>query len=177
MKQLDETSFDRPIPGMGMTHELGARPWQTPPTYVTVEEASDYYIERMSNPEFKEQLLDVMAMQVPLTTLANTIQLGSVMEGLHTVDVGMLMIPILVETMVLIADASDVKYVSGMEGTKSDRPAMNNRIIEEMKAERGNSEEMDEGMSMQEEETMPTEEPMEEEMPMEQPKGLMARRV
>lgn len=177
MKQLDDTTFDRPIPGMGMTHELGARPWQTPPTYSTVEEASDFYIERMSNPEFKEQLLDVIQMQIPLTTLANTIQLGSVMEGLHTVDVGMLMIPILVETMVLIADASDVKYVSGMEGTKSDRPAMNNRIIEEMKAERGNSEEMDEGMSMQEEETIPTEEPMEEEMPMEQPKGLMARRV
>ena len=177
MKQLDETSFDRPIPGMGMTHELGARPWQTPPTYTTIDEAADYYIEKMSSPEFKNKLLDVMAMNVPLTTLANTMQLGSVMEGLHTVDVGMLMIPILVETMVLIADASDVKYVSGMEGTKSDRPAMNNRIIEEMKAERGNSEEMDEGMSMQEEETMPTEEPMEEEMPMEQPKGLMARRV
>ena len=180
MKQLDETSFDRPIPGMGMTHELGARPWQTPPTYSTVDEAADYYIERMSNPAFKEQLLDIIQMQVPLTTLANTIQLGSVMEGLHTVDVGMLMIPILVETMVLIADASDVKYISGMEEAKADRPAMNNRIIEEMMAERGNSEETDEGMDMQQEE-MPTEETMEqeqeEEMPMEQPKGLMARRV
>ena len=46
MNQLDDTTFDRPIPGMGMTHEVGARPWQTPPTYTTVEEASDYYIER-----------------------------------------------------------------------------------------------------------------------------------
>ena len=42
MKQLDETSFDRPIPGMGMTAVLGGRPWQTPPTYATVEEATDY---------------------------------------------------------------------------------------------------------------------------------------
>ena len=176
MKQLDDTSFDRPIPGMGMTHEVGARPWQTPPTYVTVEEASDFYIERMSSPEFKEQLLDIMEMGVPLTTLANTIQLGSVMEGLHTVDVGMLMIPILVETMILIGDSADVKYVTGMEATKSERPAMANRIVEEMKAERGNSEEMNEGMPMQEEEAMPTEKPMEEEMPMEEPKGLMARR-
>ena len=64
MKQLDETSFDRPIPGMGMTHELGARPWQTPPTYVTVDEAADYYIEKMSSPEFKNKLLDVMAITV-----------------------------------------------------------------------------------------------------------------
>ena len=114
MKQLDDTSFDRPIPGMGMTHEVGARPWQTPPTYVTVEEASDFYVERMSSPEFKEQLLDIMEMGVPLTTLANTIQLGSVMEGLHTVDVGMLMIPILVETMILIGDASGMEEPKGL---------------------------------------------------------------
>ena len=153
MKQLDETSFDRPIPGMGMTHELGARPWQTPPTYVTVDEAADYYIEKMSSPEFKNKLLDVMAMNVPLTTVANTMQLASVMEGLHTVDVGMLMIPILVEVMAL---------------------------IEDMKAEIGESEDMDEGMTMQQvqqEEPMPTEQPQEEAMPTEEePKGLMARR-
>tara|TARA_R100000935_G_scaffold38791_1_gene60202 strand:+ start:920 stop:1441 length:522 start_codon:yes stop_codon:yes gene_type:complete len=173
MNQFDETSFDAPIPGMGMTHELGARPWQTPPTYTTVEETSDYYIERMSNPKFKEQLLDVMEMKIPLTTLANTIQLGSVMEGLHTVDVGMLMIPILVETMALIGDSSDIDYVTGMDDVKADRPAMSNRIVEELKSEQGNTEDI----PMEEEMPMEEEPVMEEEMPMEQPKGLMARRV
>jgi|TARA_R110002012_G_scaffold209967_1_gene380561 hypothetical protein len=179
MKQLDETSFDRPIPGMGMTHELGARPWQTPPTYVTVDEAADYYIEKMSSPEFKNKLLDVMAMKVPLTTVANTMQLSSVMEGLHTVDVGMMMIPILVEVMALIGDSADVDYVTGMDAKKEARPSMINKIIEDMKSEIGDVEDMDEGMEMQqpqeEVEAMPTEE-TQEEMPMEQPKGLMARR-
>jgi hypothetical protein len=173
MNQFDEQSFDRPIPGMGMTAELGGRPWQTPPTYATIEETSDYYIERMANPAFKEQLLDVMEMGVPLSTLANTIQMASVMEGLHTVDVGMLVIPILVEAMMLIGDAADVKYVTGMEDTKSERPGLNSRIITELKSKQGNAEDM------------PTEEVVEEveqeqdseEMPMEQPKGLMARRV
>ena len=34
-----ETSdFDLPIPGMAMTHELGARPWQSPPQMTRVEE-------------------------------------------------------------------------------------------------------------------------------------------
>ena len=173
MNQLDDTTFDRPIPGMGMTHEVGARPWQTPPTYTTVEEASDYYIERMSNPAFREQLIDVMEMKIPLTTLANTIQLASVMEGLHTVDVGMLMIPILVETMMLIGDNADVDYVTGMEGGKPARPAMIDRIVSDLKTENGDSEDM----PIQQDEAMPTEEPMEEEMPMEEPKGLMARRA
>jgi len=173
MNQLDDTTFDRPIPGMGMTHEVGARPWQTPPTYTSVEEASDYYIERMSNPAFREQLIDVMEMKIPLTTLANTIQLASVMEGLHSVDVGMLMIPILVETMMLIGDSAEVKYVTGMEESKGERPAMINKIVNGMKMKQGE----DEDMPMEQEEVMPTEESVEEEMPMEQPKGLMARRV
>ena len=175
MNQFDDTSFDAPIPGMGMTHELGARPWQTPPTYTTVEETSDYYIEKMSNPKFKEQLLDVMEMKIPLTTLANTIQLGSVMEGLHTVDVGMLMIPILVETMALIGDSSDVDYVTGMDDVKADRPAMTSRIISDLQ----DKQNLDSDVSMEEPmaEDMPMEESIDKEMPMEEPKGLMARRV
>ena len=176
MKQLDDTTFDRPIPGMGMTAELGGRPWQTPPTYTTIEEASDYYIERMSNPKFKEQLLDVMEMKIPLTTLANTIQLASVMEGLHTVDVGMLMIPILVETMVLIGDSADVKYVTGMEETKSERPAMISKLVNDMESKQRESE----GMSMENPMEAVMEQPVEEQeedMPTEEPKGLMARRV
>ena len=175
MNQFDDTSFDAPIPGMGMTHELGARPWQTPPTYTTVEETSDYYIEKMSNPKFKEQLLDVMEMKIPLTTLANTIQLGSVMEGLHTVDVGILMIPILVETMALIGDSSDVDYVTGMDDVKADRPAMTSRIISDLQ----DKQNLDSDISMEEPmaEDMPMEESIDKEMPMEEPKGLMARRV
>jgi len=173
MNQFDEQSFDRPIPGMGMTAELGGRPWQTPPTYATIEETSDYYIERMANPAFKEQLLDVMEMGVPLSTLANTIQMASVMEGLHTVDVGMLVIPILVEAMMLIGDAADVKYVTGMEDTKSERPGLNSRIIAELKSKQGNAE----GMPTEEVVEEVEQEQESEEMPMEQPKGLMARRV
>ena len=173
MKQLDNTTFDRPIPGMSMTHELGARPWQTPPTYATVEEAADYYIERMANPDFRDQLLDIMEMKIPLTTLANTIQLGSVMEGIHTVDVGMLMIPILVETMMLIGDNADVDYVTGMEGGKPARPAMIDKIINNVKSKQMESEDMPTEETMEE----PIQE-QEEDMPMEEePKGLMARRA
>ena len=163
----DEPILEAPIPGMAMTHEVGARPWQTPPTYVTVDEAADYYIEKMSSPEFKNKLLDVMAMNVPLTTVANTMQLASVMEGLHSVDVGMLMIPILVETMMLIVDSAEVKYVTGMEETRGERPAMVEKILNNIKNTKG----VDPNVSI--EKTM--EEP--QEMPMdEEPKGLMARR-
>ena len=51
----DEVSFNAPIPGQGLTAELGARPWQTPPQYTTVEDALDYYIPRLESEEVSEQ--------------------------------------------------------------------------------------------------------------------------
>ena len=164
-----EQSFDRPIPGMAMTHEVGARPWQTPPALTTVEEATNYYVERMGTDQFKAQLIDVMEMGVPLTTLANTIQLASVMEGMHTVDVGILMIPILVELMIAIGDSAGVKYQTGMEGMENERGTVANRIISDMARERDMTQE---DMPMAE-----TEEMIQEEQPQEEPMGLMSRRA
>ena len=82
---LEETPLlDAPIAGMSLTHELGARPWQSPPQYKTVDEAVEYYMERMATDDFMEQLEGVMEMGIPLTTLANIIQQSSVMEGKHS---------------------------------------------------------------------------------------------
>ena len=145
-----EQSFDRPIPGMGMTFEVGSRPRQTPPELTTVEQATDYYVERMNTDAFKGQLVDVIEMGVPLATLANTIQLASVMEGIHSVDVGILMIPIIVELLITIADSQGAKYQTGMEGMENERATAPNRIISDIMRER----------NMKEEE-MPMEEPQE----------------
>ena len=162
-----EQSFDRPIPGMGMTFEVGSRPWQTPPELTTVEQATDYYVERMNTDAFKGQLIDVIEMGVPLATLANTIQLASVMEGIHSVDVGILMIPNIVELLITIADSQGAKYQTGMEGMENERATAPNRIISDMMRERNIKEE-----------EMPMEEPQEmAEEEQTQPMGLMARRT
>ena len=106
--------FDAPIPGMSLTHELGARPWQSPAQYPTVDKAIEYYLERMSTDEFMDQIADVLEMNVPVTTLANTIQLAGVMDGKHTIDVGMLVMPLLMEMIMLIGDNAGVNYDSGL---------------------------------------------------------------
>lgn len=110
-----EQRFEAPIPGMAMTHELGARPWQQPPKQTSVEEALQYYLPRMQDDAFTDSLLNVIEMGMPLTTLANTIQLAGVMEGRHSVDVGILIMPVLIEMMQLVAEAEGIEYVTGME--------------------------------------------------------------
>ena len=69
---MDEPLFDAPIPGQGLTHELGGRPWQSPPQYSTVDEAVDYYTSRLSTPEATSQIIDILKMGIPVTSLANT---------------------------------------------------------------------------------------------------------
>ena len=106
-------NFDVPIPGQGLTAELGSRPWQNPPEYSTLEEGMDFYISRLVEPKMAPRLLDIIETGVPLTALAETLTLGGVMQGLHTVDVGVLINPILVELMEGLAKNADVPYKVG----------------------------------------------------------------
>tara|TARA_R100001129_G_scaffold132094_1_gene93630 strand:+ start:828 stop:1319 length:492 start_codon:yes stop_codon:yes gene_type:complete len=161
MKQEAQPTFDAPIPGMHMTSELGSFPWQQPPQYTTVDEVIEYYTERMSTDEFSEQLIDVLEMGVPVTTLANTIQIGSTVQGIHTIDVGMLVMPILIEMIMLIGDSAKIKYDSGLEKPSSlkTKDAMLNGIREKLNAK----------------DREKTKEPKIKETKKE-PKGLMSRR-
>jgi|TARA_R110000796_G_scaffold170181_2_gene287052 hypothetical protein len=177
--EMTEPKLDAPIPGMSLTHELGARPWQQPSQYSTMDEVIDYYITRMASEDFETSLLNTMEMNIPLTIMANTIQLAGVMEGKHNVDTGLLVLPILIEMMMLIGDKNKVKYDSGLENETKNKPnkAMIARVLQELKEEMKDNETDDEDGMLQEDdmETMPIEEPVIAEE--EEPKGLMARRI
>mgnify|MGYP003116027458 FL=1 len=164
MRDVDQVSLSRPIPGQSLTHELRARPWQNPPQFNTVEESMDWYLERFDNPEIVQELLSIMEMGIPLSTIANSMQLGAVLQGIHNIDVGVLIMPILIEIMKTLAEKTDTNYVMGDEPEESDRPsdAVLESALSKIK-----------GITV---EDMPEEEDMEEETD-EEPMGLMARRA
>ena len=164
--EMGENKFDAPIPGMGMTAELGGRPWQNPPKYPTVEGAIDYYITRMSTDEFADQVIDVLEMGVPVSTLVDIIQTTGAMEGTHTVDVGILISPVLMEFIMFLGDTAKIEYTVGDEETEEPSKAMVTSALHRLKkAEEGNDvEEQD----VNEGETSIVEE--------DKPVGLMARR-
>lgn len=174
MNIFEEQSLDAPIPGMGLTAELGGRPWQQPPQFATVEDTIDYYIERMSNNVFTEKLISTLEMGVPVTTIADVMNMSGVMEGIHSVDVGILVSPVLVEFMMFIADTADIEYNTGLEEEEGPSQALVNRALGKFKKEKAEQEktqpeEMVEMMPMEAQEEEPTAE--------EKPVGLMARRA
>ena len=128
--------LDGPIPGQSLVMELGSRPWQQPSQMSTVEEAIDYYVNRIETEEVSTQLLDVLEMGVPVTTIANAMQSSSVMEGKHNVDVGMLVLPVLIELISLIADTANIEYTSGLEGNSRVRGSLVDKAVMKLDAKK-----------------------------------------
>ena len=154
MAEMNEPSFDAPIPGMSLTAELGGRPWQSPPQYTTVEQALEYYIPRLTADEVTDQLLDVLEMGVPVSTLANTMQLSGVMEGKHSVDVGVLIMPVIMEMISYIADTAGVEYDMGTDKPKKVSETLVDKALTKLQEE--------EDKDVQENEVMPEVEVVEE---------------
>ena len=167
MPEAPQPSLNRPMPGQHLTSELGGRPWQSPPQYATVDEALDWYLERFDNDEVVQELMSVLESGIPISTVANSMQLGAVLQGVHSVDVGVLVMPIIMEMMKYLADKTDTKYKMGDEPEETDRPtdAVMTSALNELKNQQEGSMETE---SMEEEE---------EEEPMPEQSGLMARRA
>jgi|TARA_B110000908_G_C10159126_1_gene405114 hypothetical protein len=113
--------IDAPIPGQSLTGEMGSKPWESPPKYNTVEEAIDFYIGQFSKPKLLGPLLDQVEDGIAISTIVNALQSGAVMEGIHTLDVGLLVAPVLVEYLALQSEEADIKFSVGDE--ESDIPS------------------------------------------------------
>lgn len=161
MAEVEQVSLSRPVPGQSLTHEVRARPWQNPPQFNTVEESMDWYLERFDNPELVQEMLSIIENKVPLSVIANSMQLGAVLQGVHSIDVGVLITPIIIEILRTLAEKTDTDYVIGDEPEDTDRPS--DAVIES---------------AVNKVKSMPIEDKLEEiEENDEEPMGLMARRA
>lgn len=176
MADMQEPMLDAPIAGQSLTAELGGRPWQQPPQYATVEQAIQYHVPRLINPEVLDDIMNVIETGIPLTVIAQSLQGGAVMQGKHSVDVGILITPVLMETLAYLAEEQGVEYNMGTELQTDDTPS-ESAIALALKKLRKEREKFGETPAVEE----PSVEPMPEEtMEMEEPPqegGLMSRRM
>jgi len=118
-----------------------------------------------------ESLLDSMELGIPLTIMADSMQSIAVMQGLHTIDVGILAMPVIIEMLAYIGDDAGIEYNLGMDKPIDEDKISDTKIALAMKRMREKlPQELDDREEMPEEP-----EAMEEDTP--QPSGLMARRV
>lgn len=163
MLERDENpAVDAPIPGQSLTAPLGDRPWQRPARFSNPDQALAFYVERMTSPQSANKMLDILEMGVPISSLVDIMQLGGVMEGMHSVDVGIIISPALAEVMESMAKAAEIDYSLLGKDPSEDKIDDSQISLALRKAAEEQTEES--GIL----ETLETE--------AEEPKGLMARR-
>jgi hypothetical protein len=107
---LDESLLNAPIPGMSLTTEPGNRPWENPPQLTTVEEAVEFYTDRVLDPEKADSILNPLVEGVSVEQAADYLTTSAVMNGIHTIDISILITPVIKEMIRYVADSYGVEY-------------------------------------------------------------------
>ena len=171
--------FDRPIPGQSLTSIPKNAPYENPPEITDPEEALDVHLIRLTEPEKMGAALDILESGVDLQTLVEGLLRSAVINGIHSLDVSLLIAPVIHEYIKLTADEVGIEYEEGFE----DKSGRKEKAMYAVATERARKklEQMD-MMPKEEDKTNNLEEvpeDMSEEMAMEEPKmkpkGLMAR--
>ena len=194
------TPFSGPIPGQSLTVEPGSVPWENPPMYADPLDALEMYMEQLTDEEVVDDLMDMVDIGVPISVVAGVMLSRGVMEGYHTVDVKLLLMPILSAQLKGLADVLGLDYKMSMQdyadkdaAAKKKRAAKLAAKLDKVKGEKdggeiiledtqqqletGNVEEQPaEAMAPAPQEPQ-AEQPVQQEMPTEAPApmGLMAK--
>lgn len=111
MADMSPVDLIKPVPaGISWTADTKTRPWGTPPKLVKVQDVAQRYIASLSQPNAINSALDVLETGVPIAALANAMMLTGVASNVHTVDAGILVIPVIIEMLVTLAEIHGVEY-------------------------------------------------------------------
>lgn len=98
-------------PGISWTAPEKSRPWQQPPQLVNIGDVVQRYMDNFSDQEVMSNAIDAIETKVPLSVMAQSIMLNHVSEGVHTLDMGILVMPVIIELLVTFAELSKVDYI------------------------------------------------------------------
>lgn len=98
-------------PGVSWTAPDKSRPWQNPPKLVSVSDVAGYYVDAIGNGDTMNDLLDALETGVPLAVIGEALMMNSVSKGIHTLDAGILVMPVIIEMLQTVAELHGSKVV------------------------------------------------------------------
>ena len=170
-------TFEAPIPGQSLTDSPKNAPYESPPETADPMEAIDIHLANLTKEGAMEDVLYFLEMGVDLQTMVQGILRSGVVAGIHSLDVSLIIAPVVHEYIKGFADAAELEYNEGFDDKEANEVisyqrdvARAKKILDKMKEEQGMA-------PMPEPEMEPEMEPEEPEMVEEEPvkTGLMAR--
>jgi len=168
--------FNAPIPGQSLTSEPGNASWERPPQFAAPEDALFWHMERLQEPERIDAMVNLLEEGLDVVSMTEGILRAAVAEGRHSIDVSLIIAPVIHEYITGTADAVGIEYDEGLEDEdKLDESTLQyaanlkaaEKVLGDIQA--GKQPDLEEL-----EEAAPQQEEMEEPVA-EKPKGLMAR--
>lgn len=110
--------FNAPIPGQSLTTPPKQYAWERPPEMNDPEDVVQYYISRMNKPDAMEGILDALELDLTVKDLTEGMLRMGVANGLHSIDVSLLVAPVIHDFIVSFARDVGVTYDEGWEDKK-----------------------------------------------------------
>ena len=109
-----------PIPGQSLTTPPGDAPWERPPVINDPEEAIRMHITRLNTEPRLKDIIDTLELGVTVVELTEGLLRSAVAEGIHSIDVSMIIAPVIHEFIKGTADEAGIQYEEGLVDTEAE---------------------------------------------------------
>lgn len=110
--------FNAPIPGQSLTTPPKQYAWERPPEMNDPEDVIQFYIRKMNNPDTMEGIMDALELDMTVKDLTEGMLRMGVANGLHSIDVSLLVAPVIHDFIVGFARDVGVSFDEGWEDKK-----------------------------------------------------------
>mgnify|MGYP003632097784 CR=1 len=127
------------IPGQSLTAEPKNAPYENPPELTTPEDAVEWHLDRLLEDDKFSSLLDAMELGMDVVTLTEGLLRGAVLNGQHSVDISLIIAPVIHEFIKSAAEQSGVDFDEGIPDDTEERNkvqySINSRKAQKMLAD------------------------------------------
>jgi hypothetical protein len=112
--------FDAPIPGQSLTNEPKNHPWERPPETSNPDEAIVHHLTRLGQPKVLNSILDAVGQGIPVSMLTDLMLTGAVAQGIHSIDISMMVAPVVQDYIVNLLEEEGVEFKEFFEEDSDD---------------------------------------------------------
>tara|TARA_R110000796_G_scaffold13733_4_gene44250 strand:+ start:2891 stop:3436 length:546 start_codon:yes stop_codon:yes gene_type:complete len=170
------------IPGQSLTAEPMNAPYENPPEMTSPEDAVEWHLDRLTEPDKTEALLEAMELGIDVVTLTEGLLRGAVLGSQHNIDVSLIIAPVIHEFIKTTADKAGIDYEEGFPDDTEERDSVRysinerkaSKMLDEYEDNNNNDGKEEEDLDVEDDDDL---EMMEDDVPMQDdmPKGLMSR--
>jgi hypothetical protein len=116
------------IPGQSLTAEPKNAPYENSPSMSKPEDAIMWHLNRLMEPDKAEALFDAMEMGIDVVTLTEGLLRGAVLDGRHSIDVSLIIGPVVHEFIKTSAERVGIDFDEGIPDDSKEKTKVKYQI-------------------------------------------------